>query len=85
MLGLPVPATAKAILGNLTVAAQTASGYLTAYPDNVTRPVVSNLDFSPGGPAVANAAIVPNSGQVDFYNGSGGTIRLIVDLGGYFS
>lgn len=85
VLGLPVPATAKAILGNLTVAAQTASGYLTAYPDNVTRPVVSNLDFSPGGPAVANAAIVPNSGQVDFYNGSGGTIRLIVDLGGYFS
>lgn len=85
VLGLPVPAGAKAILANLTVAQSTTGGYLTAYPDSAsTRPTVSNLNFTAGA-AVPNLAIVPNSGQVDFYNGSGGTIRVIVDLGGYFA
>lgn len=83
VLGLPVPASATAVLTNLTVASTTASGYLTAYPDP-NRPTVSNLNFS-AGQAVPNLAIVPNNGKVDFYNGSGGSLRLIVDLGGYFS
>ncbi|MBS2964432.1 S8/S53 family peptidase [Actinocrinis puniceicyclus] len=83
-LGLPLPASATAILANVTVAQATATGYLTAYPAASTRPVVSNLNFTPG-VSVPNLAIVPNSGQVDFFNGSGGTVRVIVDLGGYFS
>jgi hypothetical protein len=82
--GLPIPSSATAILANVTVSATAAGGYLTAYPADTTRPVVSNLNFS-AGQAVPNLAIVPNSNGVDFYNGSGGTLRLIVDLGGYFS
>jgi len=84
VFGLPIPSTATAILANLTVASTAAGGYLTAYPLGTTRPVVSNLNFS-AGQAVPNLAIVPSKNGVDFYNGSGGTLRLIVDLGGYFS
>lgn len=83
-LTLPIRGGVTAILANLTVAQTAAGGYLTAYPDNVARPTVSNLNFLPG-QAVPNLAIVPNSGKIDFFNGSGGSLRLIVDLGGYFS
>jgi hypothetical protein len=83
--GLPIRGGVTAILANLTVAQTAGSGYLTAYPDGATRPVVSNLNFAVG-QAVPNLAIVPdNNGKVDFFNGSGGSLRLIVDLGGYFS
>jgi subtilase family serine protease len=84
VLTLPIQGSATAILANLTVAQTVAGGYLTAYPDGTTRPTVSNLNFSPG-QAVPNLAIVPSSGKVDFFNGSGGSLRLIVDIGGYFS
>ena len=84
VFGLPIPGSATAILANLTVASTMAGGYLTAYPAGGTRPVVSNLNFSPG-QAVPNLAIVPSNSGVDFFNGSGGSLRLIVDLGGYFS
>jgi hypothetical protein len=84
VFGLPIPSSATAILANLTVASTQQGGYLTAYPAGSTRPTVSNLNFAPG-QAVPNLAIVPSNSGVNFFNGSGGSLRLIVDLGGYFS
>ncbi|HEV2342598.1 MAG TPA: S53 family peptidase, partial [Actinocrinis sp.] len=84
VLTLPIQGSATAILANLTVAQTAAGGYLTAYPDGTTKPTVSNLNFSPG-QAIPNLAIVPSNGKIDFFNGSGGSLRLIVDIGGYFS
>ena len=67
-----------------------AGGYLTVYPFGVTRPVVSNQNFS-AGQTVANLALAAsgqdstdNAKAVDFYNGTGGNLDLIVDMAGFF-
>lgn len=74
-----------------TVTNTAASGYLTVYPHGVARPVVSNLNVTGGGQTVGNLALA-TAGQdttaqqraVDFYDGSAGSIDLIVDMAGYF-
>jgi len=75
-----------AIAANLTVTAPTQGGYVTAYGTGYTRPETSTLNFSPGS-TVANAATVEDfdSYRMAFYNGSSGTIQLIVDVFGYYS
>ena len=69
---------------NVTVTDATAAGFLTVYPDDFPRPNVSNLNFTPG-QTVANHAVAlgGSSGWVDFFNGSGGPIDLIVDSYGF--
>jgi hypothetical protein len=68
---------------NLTVTEPRASGWLAAYPYGVARPVVSNLNFTPG-------AVVPNlalatlgDGYGVLYNGSGGTVQMVADVLAY--
>jgi hypothetical protein len=80
-----VPASAEgAVVLNVTVTAPTGGGYITVYPDGITRPTASNLNF------VARQT-VPNlvvaqlvDGMVDLYNGSGGTVQLVADVSGYY-
>lgn len=71
---------------NITVTNPKQGGYITAYPDDTTRPVVSNVNFRPG-QTVANGAMVEvgADGYVDFVNGSGGSTDLIVDANGSFT
>ncbi len=44
----PVPAGTAAVVLNVTAVDPTASGFLTVFPEGITMPVVSNLNFSPG-------------------------------------
>ncbi|MEY9963086.1 hypothetical protein ABIA33_001112 [Streptacidiphilus sp. MAP12-16] len=79
-----VPASATAVVLNVTVTQPSSDGYLTVYPDGITRPVVSNLNFS-AGQTIPNLVIVPvHNGKIDFFNHSGNT-HVIADLEGYFS
>jgi hypothetical protein len=80
-----VPATATAVVLNVTAVKPTGGGYLTAYPEGTARPVVSNLNFS-AGEVVANLVTVElgPDGGVSFYN-SGGVTQVVVDLAGYFT
>ena len=78
-----------AVIGNLTVTESTANGFLTAYPDGITRPGVSNLNYltgqNIGDMAVLDTAV--GNGQsvaTDVYNSSTGTVQLIIDVFGYF-
>ena len=75
----------SAVTVNLTVTGPTRSGYLTAYPDGGSRPVVSNLNFS-SGQTVADLAVVPvgADGSITLYNGSTGTVQMLADLAGYY-
>src|SRR5262249_38547668 len=44
--GIVIPATAQAVVGNLTAINQSAqSGYLTIYPDGQTVPLASNMIY----------------------------------------
>ncbi len=77
-----------AVVLNVTVTAPTRAGYITAYPDGTPRPTASNLNFAPG-QTVPNMVVVGpgtngTAGDVDLYNGSSGTVQLVVDVAGYF-
>ena len=79
-----IPSTAQAYSVNVTVVPKDALSYLTAWPTNQSRPLVSTLN-SLDGRIVANAAIIPA--------GIGGSIStfvtddsdVILDINGYFA
>jgi hypothetical protein len=75
----------SAVVLNVTAVSPTQGGYLTVYPDGVTRPTASNLNFLPG-QVIPNLVVAPvlADGTVDFYNGSPGTVQLVADVSGYF-
>jgi hypothetical protein len=79
-----VPAEAKAYSLNVTAVPPGYLGFLTTWPANVPRPLVSTLN-SWNGQVVANAALVPagTGGAVSVYvfNPS----HVIVDTNGYFA
>jgi hypothetical protein len=79
-----VPADAKAVVLNVTVTNPTASGHVIVWPSGVTRPNVSNLNFTPG-QTVPNLVMVQvgANGKVSLYNSAGNT-DLIADVVGYF-
>ena len=74
----------SAVVLNVAVAKETASGFVTAYPAGTSRPNASNVNYV-GGTAVGNRVIVPvsPSGQVTLY--ATATTDLIVDVSGWFT
>jgi hypothetical protein len=81
-----VPASGvSAVVLNVTVTNPTADGFITAWPHGLTRPLASNLNFTPG-QTVANRVVVGVSpgGLVDFGNANG-SVDLIVDISGWFT
>jgi len=82
--GVPASGVSGAIL-NVTVTNTTASSVLTVWPDGLTRPLASNLNWT-AGLTIPNRVFVPVSGggMVDVYNASG-SVDVIVDVSGYFT
>jgi hypothetical protein len=73
-----------AVVMNVTATDATAASHVIVYPDGLSRPNVSNLNFT-AGENFPNLVIVPvTNGKVDFYNASG-SVDLIADISGYFS
>ncbi len=76
---------------NVTVVAPTRSGYLSLYNGWSSGPLSSTLNFTPGA-TVANMALV-NAGlnyttgwtTLGVYNGSGGSVHVVVDVVGVFT
>ena len=81
----PVPAGTAAVVLNVTTVDPTAAGFLTVFPQGITMPTVSNLNFTPG-MTVANLVTVPlsSSGMVSIYNHAGDT-NVVVDVEGYYT
>ena len=77
-------ATAQAVVGNATVVFPSSAGFITLWPNGLTKPPVSNLNYVAG-------QVVPNGftlglgadGQFRVY--SQAPTRFIVDLTGYFA
>lgn len=69
---------------NATVVPVGSLGYLTLWPDGLTRPVVSTLNALDG-TTTSNMALVPagNLGAVDAF--ASGTTNLILDISGFFA
>jgi DNA-binding beta-propeller fold protein YncE len=82
--GVPTTGVSAVVL-NVTATDPTASSYVTVYPDGITRPATSNLNFTPA-ETIPNLVMVPvgADGKVDFYNDSG-SVNLVADLAGYYT
>lgn len=79
---------AAAVVANVTVTQPAAGGYVTAYPDGVARPAVSNVDFLKGQTVTNLAVLDTNTGELpatNILNVSTGTTDVIVDVFGYFA
>jgi ABC-type amino acid transport system permease subunit len=75
-------ALAMVLLG-LTVTEPQTSGWLSAYPYGVDRPLVSNLNFT-AGMVVPNLSLATlGDGYGVLYNGSSGTVQIVVDVLAY--
>lgn len=82
-----VPATARAVVGNITAAAPPSTGWATLYAAGTTRPPTSTISFRTGRTR-ANNAIVPlsSAGEMSAFASvdSGTAAHFIIDITGYF-
>jgi uncharacterized repeat protein (TIGR01451 family) len=81
-----IPATARAVSVNLTVAQPTAQGNLRLYPARTLLPAVSSINYV-AGQTRANNAIVPLNGLGELAvhcSQAAGTVHVILDVNGYF-
>ncbi len=69
---------------NVTVTQAKASGFLTVYPAGQARPGSSNLNFSAGETAANLVTVRDINGEISIYNGSGGSVQVVVDEDGYY-
>ncbi|MBM0275801.1 right-handed parallel beta-helix repeat-containing protein [Micromonospora tarensis] len=88
---LPVPsiggvpaANVDAVVLNVTATQPTTAGFLTVYPDGVTTPSASSVNYV-ANETVPNLVTVPlTSGGLRFRNSSSGTVHVVADLQGWF-
>jgi outer membrane protein assembly factor BamB len=80
-----VPASATAVILNVTVTNTTAPSFLTIYPCGFAQPLTSDLNWV-AGQTIPNLSVATlgASGAVCFYN-SAGSVDVVVDLFGYFN
>jgi hypothetical protein len=87
-----VPGNATGIIGNLTFAGSDGDGFLVAYgADGAQVPDTSNLNFTAGGPPIANTLIcsmgapseVSDNGIVIAARVNGTYVHVVLDLVGY--
>lgn len=81
-----VPAGARAAAANLTVVAGASAGFLTAYPDGVSRPGTSTVSFTAGRVRAGSLVLgLSPAGNANVYAGIGsGAVDVILDVAGYF-
>ena len=79
-----VPKDADSVVLNITAVSPTGTGWVSAYPDNSTRPNASNLNLLAGNDR-SNLAVVKvgSNGKVRLFVAEAST-HLIVDVFGYF-
>ena len=78
-----VPATATAVVLNVTATEASGAGYVTVFPCGSQQPLASNLNFS-AGDTIPNAVVakVGTGGKVCLY--SNVSVHLIVDVNGFY-
>jgi hypothetical protein len=82
--GALVPATARAVVLNITVTNTSAASYLTAWPDQNPRPLASDLNWTWGLTAPSLAVVeLSSGGKLDLYNAAG-SADVVVDVAGWF-
>jgi hypothetical protein len=79
-----VPATATAIVANVTVVEPSAGGFLSVRPGDATgTPFTSNLNYQPGQNIPNSVTVGLTDGKVQVFLG-GGTAHVLVDIVGFY-
>lgn len=75
----------SAVVLNVTVTDTTAGGYLTVFPSGTTRPLASNLNWTPR-LTIPNLVTVKvgDNGKVSIFQTGAGSAQVIVDVAGYY-
>ena len=82
-----IPTDATAVAMNVTAVGGTANSYLTVYPSDATeRPQASNLNWTPGSPAIPNKVDVKLSATraINLFN-LAGSVNILADVVGYYA
>jgi uncharacterized repeat protein (TIGR01451 family) len=82
-----VPATARAVVFNVTVVQPTAAGYLTFYPSDQPAPLASTINFIASQVLANNGVIrLGTDGKIKIFPlvGGGGSVHVVIDVAGYF-
>lgn len=80
-----LPATATAVVLNVTGTEPTAPTYVTVSPHGDARPIVSNLNLVPGQTRPNLVTVAVGAGRtVDLFNAAG-SVHLVADLMGFYS
>ena len=82
--GQSVPASALAVVLNVTATHVSAPSYVTLYPAGASRPLASNLNVNPGDTVPNLVVVALSSGAIDVYNAEG-DVDIIIDVAGYFA
>ena len=81
--GSPVPASAKAVIVNVTSVNSTSGGFITVWPTEAVMPLASTLNPRPGLPVPNQAYLrLGSGGNLNVFNAAGST-DIIVDVFGY--
>jgi hypothetical protein len=80
-----VPATAKSLAVNVTVAGAGAGGNLRLFPADLALPNISTLNFTPALTRANNAIVLLDpDGELRVHNSSAAEVDCIIDVNGYF-
>jgi parallel beta-helix repeat protein len=82
-----IPTSARSLSANVIVTQPSTLGHLTIHAADLGLPLASTINFSAGQTRANNAVLRlsnDGSGSVTVYNGSTGTVHLILDVNGYF-
>lgn len=81
-----IPASAKAVSFNFTVAEMGSAGNLKIWPTGGTVSTVSTINWTGSTFVIANAAVGPlsDSGQITVRNESATSTQLIIDVNGFY-
>jgi hypothetical protein len=81
-----IPATARALALNVTVAQPTAAGHLTLFTSGGSMPGTSTINYRAGRNRANNAILrLSTTGQLTVFCGQPtGTVHAILDVSGYF-
>lgn len=79
-----IPATAQAVVLNVTATQTVGGGFVSAYPTGMSVPNVSNINWAASNTTLPGLVVVPigTNGQVSLY--VHGTAHVIADVFGYF-
>ena len=81
-----VPAGARAVAYNVTIAETVGTGFLSVTPGDTASSEASSINWSASGLILANAGIVKldDNRSIKVFCGGGGTTQFLIDVTGYF-